>query len=186
MKLIHRAGVIFDKIVNYMLTAAAVLIIIDAVAVSQDVLIRKFFDFTWAPLFELITFTLLWITFLGTTAMMREQTHVRMDAITGMLKPRTLALLNTITSAACAAAAAGITYYTVRLTVYDFQTHYTMATILNPVKWPIEIIIPIGFLMLFIQLIRNAAGSYMGYKALAAGGGAVASKPAGEEPTRAF
>lgn len=164
MRILRRAGVVFDKIVDYMLLAAAVIIVLDAVAVSQDVIIRKFFDFTWAPLFEIVTFTLLWMTFLGTTSLMRSLGHVKMDSVTGRLTPKTQAIVNFITSCACILLMALMTYYTVRLTVHDYQTHFILATILNPVKWPIEIIIPIGFLMLFVQLIRNAYNYLNSYK----------------------
>jgi TRAP-type C4-dicarboxylate transport system permease small subunit len=156
MNLLRRAGVVFDKIVDFMLLAAAVIIVLDAVAVSQDVLIRKFFNFTWAPLFEIITFTLLWMTFLGTTALMRALGHVKMDSVTSRFEPKTLALVNFITSCACVLLMVLMTYYTGRLTLHDYQTHFTVATVLNPPKWPIEIVIPIGFFMLGIQLIRNA------------------------------
>jgi TRAP-type C4-dicarboxylate transport system permease small subunit len=156
MDFLRRAGFIFDKIIDYMLLTAAVIIVLDALAVSQDVIIRKFFDFTWAPLFEIITYTLLWMTFLGTTSLMRSLGHVKMDSITGRLKPKTLALVNFITSCACAVLMGLMIYYTVTLTAHDYQIHFVLATVLNPVKWPIEIIIPIGFITLFIQLIRNA------------------------------
>ena len=54
-------------------------------------------------------------------------------------------------------------FYTVKLTAADYQGNFILASILNPPKWPIEIIIPIGFLMLFIQLIRNARDFYKRY-----------------------
>jgi TRAP-type C4-dicarboxylate transport system permease small subunit len=156
MNFLRRAGIIFDKIIDYMLLAAAVIIVFDALAVSQDVLIRKFFDFTWAPLFEIVTYTLLWMTFLGTTALLRNLQHVKMDSVTGRFKPRTLNLVNFITSCACVALMGLMIFYTIKLTVHDYTTHFVLATVLNPVKWPIEIIIPIGFIMLFFQLVRNA------------------------------
>jgi TRAP-type transport system small permease protein len=147
-----------------MLLAAAVIIVLDAVAVSQDVIIRKFFDYTWAPLFEIVTYTLLWMTFLGATALMRSLGHVKMDSLTSRLEPRTQVLLNFITSSACVLLLAVITYYTVQLTVSDYRTHFVLATIMNPIKWPIEIIIPITFLMLFIQVIRNTRNFLISYR----------------------
>jgi TRAP-type C4-dicarboxylate transport system permease small subunit len=164
MRFLHKAGVVFDKAVDYMLLAAAIVIVFDAVAVSQDVIIRKFTGFTWSPLFEIITYTLLWMTFLGTTSLMRGLTHVKMDSITSRLEPRTQALVNFITSCACVLLMALMTYYTAKLTVQDYQTHYTLATIVRPVKWPVESIIPIGFIMLGIQLIRNARSFLNSYK----------------------
>src|SRR3972149_8418371 len=107
MKLLSQAGIIFDKIVDYMLLAAAVIVVLDAIAVSVDVLLRKFIGFTWPPLYEIITYTLLWMTFLGTTAIMRMNSHVKMDSVTGRLSPKTQALLNGVTSSLCALLLAG-------------------------------------------------------------------------------
>src|SRR4030042_3832521 len=101
MKLLSQAGIIFDKIVDYMLLTAAVIVVLDAIVVSVDVLLRKFIGFTWAPLYEIITFTLLWMTFLGTTAIMRMNSHVKMDSLTGQLSPKTEALLNSINNCVC-------------------------------------------------------------------------------------
>lgn len=164
MKILKKAEKIFDKIVNYMLLAAAVIIVFDAIAVSQDVIIRKFLDFTWPPLYEIMTYSLVWMTFLGTTAIMRMQGHVKMDSITGRLPLRIQALVNFVTSCLCTLLLAGIVFYTVKLLIYDFQTGFTLASILNPPKWPIEIIIPIGFIMLFIQVIRNGYGFFQTYR----------------------
>jgi len=166
MNLFQRAEIIFDKIIDYMLLAAAVIVVLDAIVVSVDVLLRKFIGFTWPPLYEIITFTLLWMTFLGTTAIMRMNSHVKMDSVTGRLSPKAQALINGVTSTLCALLVVGIFFYTVKLTVSDYQTNFILATIVNPPKWPIEIIIPIGFLMLLIQIIRNAHGFFVTYKAL--------------------
>jgi TRAP-type C4-dicarboxylate transport system permease small subunit len=164
MKMLQKADKIFDKIVDYMLLAAAIIIIFDAIAVSQDVIIRYFLDFTWAPLYEIMAYSLVWITFLGTTAIMRIQGHVKMDSITGRLPLKIQDIVNLITSCLCTLLLAGIIFYTVKLLIYDYQTGFTLASILNPPKWPIEIIISIGFIMLFIQVIRNGYGFFKTYK----------------------
>jgi len=88
MKTLQKAEFIFDKIIDYMLTAAAVIIVLDALAVSMDVILRKVIGFTWSPLYEIITYSLLWMTFLGTTAIMRKNGHVKMDSITGILSKK--------------------------------------------------------------------------------------------------
>jgi TRAP-type C4-dicarboxylate transport system permease small subunit len=169
MNSFHKAEIIFDKIIDYMLLAAAVIVVMDAVVVSVDVILRKFLGFTWAPLYEIITYTLLWMTFLGTTAIMRMNSHVKMDSVTGRLSTKVQALLNGVTSSLCALLVVGIVFYTVKLTVSDYQTNFILATIVNPPKWPIEIIIPIGFFMLLIQIIRNAHGFFATYKAMSRG-----------------
>jgi TRAP-type C4-dicarboxylate transport system permease small subunit len=87
-----------------------------------------------------------------------------MDSVVGRFSPRIQSLMNCITSFACAGLIAAMTYYTAKLTVFDYQTHFQLSTIVNPVKWPIESIIPFGFVLLFIQSIRNAVSSLNTYK----------------------
>jgi TRAP-type C4-dicarboxylate transport system permease small subunit len=166
MRFWSQAERVFDKVVDYMLLAAAVIVVGDAVVVSLDVILRKTVNYTWAPLYEIMEYTLLWMVFLGTTAIMRMNMHVRMESLIGQLSLKGQAMVNAITSVFCALLAIGILVYTVRLTFHDYQTHYLLATILNPIKWPIEIIIPIGFFMLFIQLLRNSRDFYATYKTL--------------------
>ena len=101
MKILRRAEIIFDKIIDTMLMAAAAIVVLDALVVSADVILRKAIGFTWAPLYEIITYSLLWMTFLGTTAIMRMNSHVKMDSLTSQLSPKTEALLNTITHGVC-------------------------------------------------------------------------------------
>ena len=109
------------------------------------------------------------MTFLGTTALMRSMGHVKMDSVTSRFEPKTQALVNFITSCACALLMVAMTYYTAQLTIHDYVTHFILATILNPVKWPIEIIIPIGFIMLFVQLLRNANKFWLTYRGSSGG-----------------
>ncbi len=166
MKTLRKAEIIFDKIIDCMLMAAAAIVVLDALAVSADVILRKAIGFTWAPLYEIITYSLLWMTFLGTTAIMRMNGHVKMDSLTGQLPPKTEALMNSITHCVCVLLAGVMLFYTIKLTITDYQTNFILASILNPPKWPIEIIIPIGFFMLFVQIIRNAKGFFEKYKDL--------------------
>jgi TRAP-type C4-dicarboxylate transport system permease small subunit len=166
MKVLRKAEIIFDKIIDYMLMAAAVIVVLDALVVSADVILRKAIGFTWAPLYEIITYSLLWMTFLGTTAIMRMNGHVKMDSLTSQLSPKTEALLNMITHSVCVLLAVVMLFYTVKLTITDYQTNFVLASILNPPKWPIEIIIPMGFFMLFVQIIRNTKDFFERYKAL--------------------
>ena len=166
MKILYKSEIIFDKIIDCMMTAAAVIVVMDAFAVSADVVLRKTVGFTWAPLYEIITYSLLWITFLGTTAIMRMNGHVKMDSLTSQLKPETAALLNSISHSVCVLLAGIMLFYTIKLTITDYQTNFVLASILNPPKWPVEIIIPVGFLMLFIQLIRNTSVYFRKYRDL--------------------
>jgi TRAP-type mannitol/chloroaromatic compound transport system permease small subunit len=164
--LLKRLGWIFDKVLDYTMLAAAILVVVMALAVSEETIVRKAFDFTWPPLYEIVEYLLLWITFLGAAWILRKGTHVKMDSVLGRFSPRVQALVNCITSIVGALLMGVLTYYTIKLAVHDYQTHVLLATIMNPVKWPIEMIVPIGFILLLIQSVRNANASLNTYKTL--------------------
>jgi TRAP-type C4-dicarboxylate transport system permease small subunit len=155
MKTGERFWLIFDKTITIMMIVSAVLVLFDALAVTIDVLMRYAFSITNVFLFELTEFSLLWMTFLGAAYIMRNNGHVRVDALISLLSPRHGAIMNVIGSIISLFILMVMTFYTAKLTLHDFQTGFTLSGILRAIKWPIEIIIPIGFFLLFIQLLRN-------------------------------
>lgn len=176
MEFLQKAGRGFDRTVNVMLLISGVIVLFDTVAVIQDVIIRKSFDFTWAPLYEILTYSLVWMTFLGTTAIYRDDGHVKLDSFLQMLPKRTQNLIHFITSCAVAILCIFLLFLTARLTVRDYQNHFILSTILNPPKWPIEIIIPLNFVLLFIQAVRHSVRYFKTYRST--GHAEPAEKPA--------
>jgi C4-dicarboxylate transporter DctQ subunit len=156
MKFFRKAERVFDKTVSAMLLVSGVIVLIDMLAVVQDVIIRKAFDFTWAPLYEILTFSLVWMTFLGTTAIYRDDGHVKLDSFLQLLPKRVQTLTHFITSCAVALLCLFLLFLTARLTINDYRNHFVLSTVLNPPKWPIEIIIPFNFILLFFQAVRHA------------------------------
>ncbi|MCX8032741.1 MAG: TRAP transporter small permease [Thermoleophilia bacterium] len=180
MRFLQKAGRAFDKLVNFLLLLSAILILLDTLAIAQDVIIRKTVDFTWAPLYELLTYTMVWLTFLGTAAIYRDHGHVRMESILGMLSKRAQNLLNFATSCVVVALCLLCLFLTARLTINDYLNHFILATVLNPVKWPIEMIIPISFLVLTIQAVRHAVNYFKAYRQTSPPTPAETQPPAGK------
>lgn len=164
MEFLRKMEKVFDKTMDVMLMISGVIVLFATAAVVQDVIIRKAFDFTWAPLYEILTYSLVWMTFLGTTAIYRDLGHVKLDSFIQFLSKRALALLSFITSCAVVALCAFLLFYTARLNINDYLNDFRLATILNPPKWPIEIIIPIAFLMLCVQAIRHSVTYFKAYR----------------------
>lgn len=165
MRSLAKAGRAFDWFIDAMLFVAGVIVFIQTIWITQDVIIRKALDWTWAPSFEILTYSVLWMTFLGTTAIYRDRGHVVMEAIVAKLPARAADLVNLITTCAIAGLTAFLFFYSLKLTIDDYQSHFVLATILKPVKWPIEAVIPIAFLTLFIQSLRHVVTYYRAYKA---------------------
>jgi C4-dicarboxylate transporter DctQ subunit len=164
MRITEKFWAIFDKTILVMLFLSAALVLFDTLAVTVDVLVRSAFGITYSGLFEIIEYTLLWITFLGTAWIMRQGGHICIDLVANRLNPRYRVILNAIVTTISVILLAGITWYCIRLTMHDLRTNFTLASVLHPPKWPIEIIIPIGFFLLFIQSARNTYGFLMNWK----------------------
>jgi TRAP-type C4-dicarboxylate transport system permease small subunit len=164
MEFFRKAEKVFDKTVSIMLLISGAIVLFDCAAVVQDVIIRKTTDFTWSPLYEILTYSLVWMTFLGTTAIYRDDGHVKLDSFMQLLPKRAQTLVHFITSCAVAVLCAFLLFLTARLTANDYQNHFVLATVLNPPKWPIEIIIPFNFVLLFIQAIRHSVRYFMAYR----------------------
>lgn len=164
MNFLHKAGRAFDKVMSAMLLLSGVIIIIDVALVTQDVIIRKTVDFTWAPLYEILTYSLVWMSFLGTAAIYRDDGHVKLDSFLQFLPQRSRTLVNFITSCAIVVLCLFMCFLTARLTVRDYLNDFVLASILNPPKWPIEVIIPIALFMLAVQAVRHAVRYYQAFR----------------------
>jgi len=164
MNFLRKIEKAFDKTMDIMLLVSGVIVIFATAAVVQDVIIRKAFDFTWAPLYEILTYSLVWMTFLGTAAIYRDHGHVKLDSFLQALPKKAQTLVNFITSCAIVVLCAFLLFLTARLDINDYLNGFQLATILNPPKWPIEIIIPIAFFMLFIQAIRHSVSYFKTYR----------------------
>jgi C4-dicarboxylate transporter DctQ subunit len=166
MKVAGRFWAIFNKMLTIMMAISGAMVFLAALAVTVDVLMRYFFSMTYAGLFEITEFSLLWMTFLATPWLMKNNAHIRLDLLVSQLKPGHKAIVNAIASIISILILMSVTFYSAKLTLHDFQTHFTLSGILLIPKWPIEIIIPIGFFLLLIQLLRNIYGQLTSSKAL--------------------
>ena len=147
---------IFDSTIAVMMAVSSALVVLIAVAVTVDVLMRYIFSKTYAGLFEITEYSLLWITFLGAPWIMKNNGHVRVDLIVNKLPPHKRAWLTIIADFISIFLLITMTWYTAGLTLHDFRTSFTLSGILMAPKWPIEIIIPVGFFLLLLQVARHA------------------------------
>jgi len=144
-----------DKTITAMMALGAAIIIIDMLAVSIDVILRYLFDITYTGLFELTEYSLLWITFLAAAWLLKINGHIRLDLLLDRLNPRRKVISNIATAVICEILMGFLIWYSVKLTVYDFINGTYLSTVLQPTKWPIEIIIAIGYILLFIVMLRR-------------------------------
>ncbi len=159
------ARVIIDKTVTILAALAAALIIIDTLAVFVDVLARSLWGLTFPILFEFTEYSLIWMTFLSTAWLMKLDGHIRLEIIVSRMVPKSRAFTNFFVSIICGTLLGVLIWYSTILTLHDYQNNVLFASVVRPPKWPVEIIIPIGYFLLLIQLIMKTHGYLMSWKA---------------------
>lgn len=165
MKVAKKFWAIFDKVITILMVLAATLVVFDALAVSANTLGRYLFGVTSSELFEITEFTMLWMTFLGTAWLLKNDGHVRVDLVVSRLNQRHQAMLKTIASAISVILLGFMIWYSAKVMLQDLQTGYILSGVLRPPKWPIEIVIPTGFFLLLIQVARNTYGYLLSWRA---------------------
>lgn len=166
MKLLPKGTNILDAVINLFIFLAGILFIYLMLSVFiEAVILRYFLGITTDWIREVAQYTLLFMTFLGTAWVLRNEGHVKMDLLLERLKPKPQALMNIITSVVAAIACLVVAWYGVRVTWDDIQTGYYMASALQPSSWFLMLIIPIGSFLLFIQFLRRISGFLRSWRA---------------------
>jgi C4-dicarboxylate transporter DctQ subunit len=146
---------IFDRILNIMTYLAGILLIFIMLSVCLEVVLRSFFNRPQIWVTEVTECLLLYITFLGTAWLLREEGHVKVDIILDRLKPKTVALLGIISSLIGLFVSLILAIYGLSVTWSYFQRGIYTPTAMEIPVFAILLIIPIGSSMLFIQFIRR-------------------------------
>lgn len=151
--MLKKLKVIFDKVVDSAALLASFFYIFIMLAVSLGVFMRYVMKSPLLWVVEITSYALLGFTFLGATWLLKRDGHVTMDFVVGMLKPRTQDIIEAITSFVCAIMFLIIAFYGALVTLDHFKRGLfdANAVLRIPQAYPL-LIIPIGCLLLFIQL----------------------------------
>ncbi len=158
MQLVKKGTAIFDRTLNLLFLVATSLLILITLTTITEIIMRTFWGRPIMGTVELTGYTLLFITFLGTAWLLREDGHVKMDVVLSRLRPRIQSTLNIITSILGAIICLVIAWYGVKVSWYSFQTNYRAISELEIPLFPILIVIPVGTFLLFIQFLRRTYG----------------------------
>jgi len=152
---------LFDKTMNIMTFSAGAILVFIMLSVGLEVIARTFFDRPQMWVTEITECMLLYITFLASAWLLREEGHVKVDIILSRLSARTNAFLGIISSILGVFVSVVLTIYGFQVVWYSFQKHlYTPTAMEIPIA-AIIIIIPIGSLMLSLQFMRRT-GKFIG------------------------
>jgi len=159
MNLHKKIGSFFDRLLNVSAVVTGTIIVLVMVAVCVNVIMRYLFNRPIAGVEEITEYLLLYITFIGTAWLLREEGHVRVDILLNRVKPKTLAFLSVISSLIGVLICGVLAWYGFKVTWVNFQQGAYFPHILEFPKAPILVIIPCGSFLLLIQFLRRTARS---------------------------
>lgn len=164
MGLINKTHSAFDKATNILASLASFLIFLIVVAISFSVATRFLFQMSWVGLVELSAMSLLFITFMGTTWVLRKNGHTTMDFVIKQFNPRTQALINMITSMICALICLVLVWYGAEVAWVRFVKGTYLFSHVNIPDAYFLFIIPIGSFFLFVQFLLRTYGYLQNWK----------------------
>jgi TRAP-type C4-dicarboxylate transport system permease small subunit len=79
MRLLSKAGIIFDKVLNIFAFLAGLMVIFMVLAIPYSVIMRYFFLKPPEWVIQTCEYMLLWLTFLASAWLLRDEGHVSVD-----------------------------------------------------------------------------------------------------------
>jgi TRAP-type C4-dicarboxylate transport system permease small subunit len=154
---------VFDKIIEIMIFLAGMILIFIMLSVCLEVILRYSINRPQVWVTEVTECLLLYITFLGSAWLLREEGHVKVDIVLNRLRPSIKAFLGIVGSVIGVFTAVILTIYGFGVTWSYFQRGiYTPSAMEIPVA-AIIVIIPIGSMILSVQFIRRAVTFTAGF-----------------------
>jgi len=146
---------IMDKLLAFLAMMAGLLLLFITFSISYTIFTRAVNLPTPVWILQFDEYSLLWMTFLGTAWALARNKHVSVDLITGRLKERTRDFLALFHSVLGAAVCAVLLRYGTSVTWSQFQRGVTDVQAVDVPKYLILVVIPLGFLVLVLQFVRQ-------------------------------
>jgi len=144
-----------DKILAVLAVLSGLLLLFITFAIFYTIFVR-FLDISgpvWAIQFT--EYALLWMTLLGTAWVLKKQRHVSVDLLTSRLSAQTKLYFNLAHSVMGVAVSGVLCWYGTVVTWGQYQRGVMDIQVVDLPKYLILIVIPIGFLFLVGQFLRN-------------------------------
>lgn len=146
---------IMDKLLTVLAMAAGLLLLFVTFSISYAIFTRavKLPSPIWIIQFN--EYSLLWITFLGTTWVLARNKHVSVDLLTSRLEDRTKMYFSLVHSVMGTAVCAVFVWYGSSVVWGQLQRGVTDVQAVDVPKHLILLVIPLGFFVLSVQFVRQ-------------------------------
>jgi C4-dicarboxylate transporter, DctM subunit len=145
---------LFDRISKGLGLLSGILILLNGVFCTFEVVSRYFFNAPTIWVMEITIYLIVASTFLALAYVLMEKAHVRVDSIVNYLSPRTAVTLEVCTSALAILYCLVLVWEGTKLTLTAYGTWEVSPTLLKVPMFIPQLFIPLGGLLLTIQFIR--------------------------------
>jgi TRAP-type C4-dicarboxylate transport system permease small subunit len=158
--LLTKAGKAFDRLLDFFAVLAGIIAAFVTVAVSAGIITRFVFNRPMAWVIEISEYSLLYIAFLSAAWVMKNNQHVSVDLVYNSFSPKNKVIADLFTSILGGVVFLIVTYYGFKVTRNQYITKYFTPTFLEAPKFIVTLIIPVGSLLLLIQIIRKICRNF--------------------------
>jgi TRAP-type C4-dicarboxylate transport system permease small subunit len=158
LNILKRLEKIFDTVLELLSFISGIIFIFIMSSVCIDVFMRYFLNRPMNWVIEISEYLLVYMTFLGTAWVLRQDGHVTVDILTIRLNPK-VRVITGITSSLIGVFVCLIIVWFGTIETWDnFERGVRNPSILEFPKAPLLAVIPFGSFFLMIQFIRRAFG----------------------------
>lgn len=153
--IIKRLEKIFDIILEGLSYLCGTIFIFVMIVVCIDVMLRYLFNSPTIWVIEISEYLLVYLTFLGTAWVLKQDGHICVDIFVSRLRPKARAITGIISSIIGVLVCLFISFYGAIETLDNFRRGVHVPSLLEFPKAPLLAVIPFGVFLLMIQFIRN-------------------------------
>lgn len=146
----------FDRLLNVCLALVNAMLCLLMIIVIADVLMTQIFHapLRWAH--EVSEYVLAFIVFIGAGWLMREEGHLRFDMVLSRLSSKRRAALEFFVSLVMLIVSVVVVWAGIAISASLYQRGALTEAVLQWPRWILISFVPLGFLILALQLIRRS------------------------------
>ena len=160
-KTVNRFWTGYNRTLGYLVRGAnllsAIFVLLLMILVIADILGRYLFNSPVPMTYEVGSFLMVFIVFLGLAYTQRQGAHIRVEFLTLRLSSRTRAILDIVASSLGFLLYVTIVYQGFIWSWTSWQVGDYVAGLVNIPRWPSQFMVPVGSAILCLQFIADVA-----------------------------
>lgn len=161
MKTINRA---IDICIEALSGIAAIALAFLLVGICYSTFSRFALNKPISNLVEYSTYSLLYVTFLGSPKILKNKGHINLDIVTNYLPAKANNILSMVVNVAGTVISAVMFYFGYLVVSDNYNLKIKVMDSMGTPMWILTVVIPVGMFFLTIQFIRNFFGDYNEFK----------------------